>query len=125
MPSNPIREALGSGRFSYFVELVASAKTTEEKLQEMALDLAKVPGLIAVGVTSYAGGSAGHDPIRIGEIVKEQGLTPNVHLTCVNHSRQELIGSLEKLNGLGIENVFAISGDYPKTEDPSVKADYD
>jgi len=57
-------------------ELVASAKTTEEKLQEMASELAQVPGLIAAGVTSYAGGSAGHDPIRIGEIVKEQGLTP-------------------------------------------------
>src|SRR5580658_9775555 len=111
---NPIREAFSAGRFSYFVELVASAKTTEEKLQEMALDLAKVPGLIAVGVTSYAGGSAGHDPICIGEIVKEQGLTPNVHLTCVNHTRQELIQSLQKLHGLGIDNVFAITGDYPK-----------
>jgi methylenetetrahydrofolate reductase (NADPH) len=128
---NPIREALSSRRFSYIVELVASAKTTEEKLQEMASELAQVPGLIAAGVTSYAGGSAGHDPIRIGEIVKERGLTPNVHLTCVNHSRQELIQSLFKLRDLGIENVFAITGDYPKagtadstkTEDP--KADYD
>lgn len=122
---NPIREAFGAGRFSYIVELVASAKTTEEKLQEMASELAQVPGLIAAGVTSYAGGSAGHDPIRIGEIVKEQGLTPNVHLTCVNHSRQELIQSLQKLHGLGIENVFAITGDYPKTGDPADKVDYD
>jgi|SRR5579863_735549 len=121
---NPIREALGAKRFSYFVELVASAKTTEEKLQEMASDLAKVPGLIAAGVTSYAGGSAGHDPIRIGELVKGQGLTPNVHLTCVNHSRQELIQSLHKLHGLGIDNVFAITGDYPKA-DPTAKVDYD
>jgi methylenetetrahydrofolate reductase (NADPH) len=125
MPSNPIREALGSGRFSYLVELVASAKTTEEKLQEMASDLAQVPGLIAAGVTSYAGGSAGHDPIRIGEIVKDRGLTPNVHLTCVNHSRQELIQSLEKLHELGIDNVFAITGDYPKTGDSTAKVDYD
>src|SRR5580658_1162316 len=111
---NPIREAFAAKRFSYFVELVASAKTTEEKLQEMASDLAKVPGLIAAGVTSYAGGSAGHDPIRIGELVKGCGLTPNVHLTCVNHTRQELIGSLERLHTLGIDNVFAITGDYPK-----------
>lgn len=124
--SNSIREALKSGRFSYFVELVASAKTTEEKLQEMAGELAQVPGLIAAGVTSYAGGSAGHDPIRIAELVKERGLTPNVHLTCVNHTRQELIDSLLKLNGMGVENVFAISGDYPlKTGDVQPKADYD
>jgi methylenetetrahydrofolate reductase (NADPH) len=123
---NPIRDALSAGRFSYFVELVASAKTTEEKLQEMASDLAKVPGLIAAGVTSYAGGSAGHDPIRIGELVKGCGLTPNVHLTCVNHSRQELIGSLERLHTLGIDNVFAITGDYPKgTPEAPAQADYD
>jgi methylenetetrahydrofolate reductase (NADPH) len=127
MPApNPIREALSSGRFSYFVELVASAKTTEEKLQEMASELATVPGLIAAGITSFAGGSAGHDPIRVAELVQERGLTPNVHLTCVNHARQELIDSLLKLNQLGIENVFAISGDYPlKTGEAPPKADYD
>ena len=124
--SNPIREAFASRRFTHFVELVASAKTTEEKLQEIAADLAKVPGLIAAGVTSYAGGSAGHDPIRVAEIAKAQGLTPNVHLTCVNHTRQELISSLEKLYTLDIENVFAISGDYPLgTPEAPAQADYD
>ncbi len=124
--ANPIREALASGRFSYFVELVASAKTTEERLQEMAADLAKVPGLIAAGITSYAGGSAGHDPVRVAELAKAQGLTPNVHLTCVNHTRQELIASLEKLYTLGIENVFAITGDFPLgTPEAPAKADYD
>lgn len=126
MPSaNPVREALSAGRFSYLVELVASAKTTEEKLQEMAAELAAVPGLIAAGVTSWAGGSAGHDPIRVGELTKSQGLTPNVHLTCVNHSRQELIDSLLKLNGLGIDNVFAISGDYPLGDRSNVDYDID
>ena len=124
--ANPIREAFAAKRFCYFVELVASAKTTEEKLAEMAADLAKVPGLIAAGITSYAGGSAGHDPIRVGEIAKAQGLAPNVHLTCVNHTRQELIASLEKLYQLGIDNVFAISGDYPLgTPEAPAKADYD
>src|SRR5579863_841445 len=123
---NPIREALGAKRFSYFVELVASAKTTEEKLQEMAAELAQVPGLIAAGVTSYAGGSAGHDPIRIAELVKEKGLWPNVHLTCVNHTRQELIDSLLKLNRMGVESVFTISGDFPLgTAETPAKGDYD
>ncbi len=124
--ANPIREAFEARRFCYFVEVVASAKTTEEKLTEMAADLAKVPGLVAAGITSYAGGSAGHDPIRIGEIAKSQGLTPNVHLTCVNHTRQELIASLQKLNQLGIETVFSISGDYPLgTPEAPAKAEYD
>jgi methylenetetrahydrofolate reductase (NADPH) len=122
---NPIREALSAKRFSYIVELVASAKTTEERLNEIGGELAQVPGVIAAGITSFAGGSAGQDPIRIGAGVRARGLTPNVHLTCVNHSRQELIRSLQELHTLEIENVFAITGDYPKVGDPSVKADYD
>jgi methylenetetrahydrofolate reductase (NADPH) len=125
--SNPIREAFNTGRFSYIVELVASAKTTEERLHEIAAELARVPGIIAGGVTSYAGGSAGLDPIRVGEGVRARGLTPNVHITCVNHNRQELIRSLEELHAQDIDNVFAITGDYPKagTVDPAAKVDYD
>ncbi len=122
---NPIREAFSAGRFSYVVELVASAKTTEERLHEIGGELAQVPGVIAAGITSYAGGSAGHDPIRVGAGVRARGLTPNVHLTCVNHSRQELIRSLQELHSLDIENVFAITGDYPKTSEATAKADYD
>jgi methylenetetrahydrofolate reductase (NADPH) len=127
MPAaNPIREALSSSHgFSYIVELVASAKTTEERLHEIGGELAQVPGVIAAGITSYAGGSTGHDPIRIGAGVRARGLTPNVHLTCVNHSRQELIRMLQELHTLDIENVFAITGDYPKAGDSTAKVDYD
>jgi methylenetetrahydrofolate reductase (NADPH) len=114
MPSpNPVREALASGRFFYLVELVASAKQPESKVFEAAADLTKVPGLVAGSVTSYAGGSVGHDPIRISAGVKARGLTPNVHITCVNRDRLDILRALEDVYALGIENVFAISGDYP------------
>jgi len=124
---NPIREAFSRGRFGYIVELVASAKTTEERLNEIGAELSQVSGIIAGGITSYAGGSTGLDPVRVGAGVQARGLTPNVHLTCVNHSRQELIRSLQELNSLGIENVFAITGDYPKagTAESTHKVDYD
>jgi methylenetetrahydrofolate reductase (NADPH) len=110
---NPMKEALSSGRFSYMVEMVASARTAEAKIFEQASDLARIPGLVAAGITSYAGGSAGHDPVRVGAGVKARGLTPNVHVTCVNRDRLDILRSLEDLHALGIENVFAISGDYP------------
>ena len=95
------------------VEMVASAKTPEAKIFEQASDLARIPGLVAAGITSYAGGSAGHDPVRVGAGVKARGLTPNVHVTCVNRDRLDILRSLEDLHALGIENIFAISGDYP------------
>jgi hypothetical protein len=74
---NPIKEALDSGRFSYIVELVASARTPEAKIFQAGSDLARIPGVVAAGVTSYAGGSAGHDPIRVGTGVRARGLTPS------------------------------------------------
>src|SRR5882757_4214140 len=114
---NPIREALNRGQFSYIVELVASRLTREAKLFQAASDLARVPGVVAASVTSYAGGSMGHDPIRVGTAVRARGLTPNIHITCVNRDRLDILRALEDLNALGIENVFAITGDYPQVRE--------
>jgi methylenetetrahydrofolate reductase (NADPH) len=125
MPApNPIREALASKRFCFMVELVASAKATEAKLLEIASDLAQIPEVVAGGITSYAGGGLGHDPIRLGTAARARGLVPNIHLTCVNRDRLDLLRALEDLNVLGIENVFAITGDYPKAANSSAPADF-
>ncbi len=112
--ANPVREAIGSGRFTYFVELVATASMREARLMEIATLLARVPGVVAGGITSYAGGSAGHDPMRIAAAARTRGLTPNFHLTCVNRDRLDIRNTLEDLDAIGIHNIFAISGDYPK-----------
>jgi len=111
---NPLREALESGRFCYVVELVASALTREARLLETAAQLARVPGVVAGSITSYAGGSMGHDPIRVGTAARARGLVPNIHLTCVGRDRAGAQSALQDLDALGIENVFALSGDYPK-----------
>ncbi len=113
--SNPLREALTGGRFCYVVELVASATTREARVLEAAAELAQVPGVVAGSITSYAGGAMGQDPIRVGTAVRARGLTPNIHLTCVNRDRANARGALQDLHALGIENVFALSGDYPKS----------
>src|SRR3984957_2452354 len=119
MPAaNPLRDALTSGRFCYMVELVASASMAESKLWEMAASLAQIPEVVGAGITSYAGGSAGHDPIRVAEGAREQGLNPNVHLTCVNHDPAGISAALDRLKALGMDNVFAISGDWPKGAAP-------
>jgi len=112
--ANPLREALQAGRFCYVVELVASRLTREARLLEVASQLARVPGVVAGSITSYAGGAMGHDPIRVGTAARARGLTPNVHLTCVNRDVAAAQRALEDLNALSIENVFALTGDYPK-----------
>jgi methylenetetrahydrofolate reductase (NADPH) len=97
------------------VELVASRLTREARLLEVASKLAQVPGVVAGSITSYAGGALGHDPVRVGTAARARGLTPNIHLTCVGRERAAAWKTLEDLHALGIENVLALTGDYPKT----------
>ncbi len=111
--SNPLRAALAAGRFCYLVELVASRLAREARLLEIASGLARVPGVVAGSITSYAGGAPGHDPLRIGAAARARGLTPSLHVTCVNLDRHGLRKLLEDAAALGIENVFAMSGDWP------------
>jgi methylenetetrahydrofolate reductase (NADPH) len=113
--SNPFPEALRARRFCYVVELVASGLTREARLLEVASRLAALPDVVAGSVTSYAGGAMGHDPLRVGTAARARGLTPNIHLTCVGEDGAGLRKTLEDLQALGIENVFALTGDYPKS----------
>jgi methylenetetrahydrofolate reductase (NADPH) len=116
MPAgNPLRETLTAGKFCYVVELVASRLTREARLLEVASNLAQVPGVVAGSITSYAGGAMGRDPIRVGTAARARGLVPNIHLTCVNRDVPAARRALEDLHALGIENVLALTGDYPKT----------
>ena len=115
---NPIREKIARGEFCYMVEMVASGKSREAQVLEAASALAELPEVAGAGITSYAGGSDGHEPIRVGTAVRARGLTPNIHLTCVNKDRLTLRNALQDIAALGLENVFAISGDYPKTGNP-------
>jgi methylenetetrahydrofolate reductase (NADPH) len=112
--TNPLRESLNAGQFCYIVELVASRLTREARLLEVASKLAQVPGVVAGSITSYAGGALGHDPVRVGTAARARGLTPNIHLTCVGRERSAMWRTLEDLHALGIENVLALTGDYPK-----------
>jgi methylenetetrahydrofolate reductase (NADPH) len=96
------------------VELVATALSREAKLLEVASRLARLPDVVAGSITSYAGGAMGHDPLRVGTAARARGLTPNVHVTCVGQDREALRKTLEDLHALGIENVFALTGDYPR-----------
>jgi len=123
--SNPVREALSDVRFCYVVELVASRLTREARLLDVASQLAQIPQVVAGSITSYAGGAMGHDPLRVGTAARARGLVPNIHLTCVNQDRLNLRTRLEDLHALGIENVFAITGDYPKAGTSEAPPEFD
>src|SRR5215208_3262706 len=113
----PLAEAIRTKPFSVMVELVASGLKREAQVLEIASNLATVPDVVAGSVTSYAGGRFGQDSVRVGTAVRARGLTPNIHLTCVNRDRQGMRQTLRELRALSIFNVFALTGDWPSGSD--------
>lgn len=81
---------------------------TVEELKQLAPDY--------VSITYGAGGSTREMTTEIAFRLRDQGLLPLVHFTCVGHSRDEIRQLLSKLKDAGIENLLALRGDPPKGE---------
>jgi len=65
-------------------------------------------------VTYGAGGSTRDKTLMIVErIQREHHLTALAHLTCVNHTREEVQAMLDKIRALGCKNILALRGDPP------------
>jgi methylenetetrahydrofolate reductase (NADPH) len=67
-----------------------------------------------VSVTYGAGGSTRRKTVELsGRIQNEIGIRCMAHLTCVDHTREEVAGILDELWGMGIRNILALRGDPP------------
>ena len=67
-----------------------------------------------VSVTYGAGGSTRERTIELaGRIKRETGIEAMAHLTCVGHSRSDLVAILSSLQAAGVENIMALRGDPP------------
>jgi len=65
-------------------------------------------------VTYGAGGSTREKTLMIVDrIQREHNLTALAHLTCVNHTRDEVRALLEKIRALGCKSILALRGDPP------------
>ena len=78
-----------------------------------------IPAMLAAkpdfcSVTYGAGGSTRDKTLMIVDrIQREHKLTALAHLTCVNHTRDEVRAVLEKIRALGCKNILALRGDSP------------
>jgi methylenetetrahydrofolate reductase (NADPH) len=90
------------------------------KSDEAARELEKTIGELQpldpsfVSVTYGAGGST-RDRTRdiVIHIQRDTGITAMAHLTCIAHTKSELVGLLEEYRAAGIENILALAGDPP------------
>jgi methylenetetrahydrofolate reductase (NADPH) len=65
-------------------------------------------------VTYGAGGSTRDKTLMIVDrIQREHQLTALAHLTCVNHTREQVGELLQKIDALGCRNILALRGDPP------------
>ena len=65
-------------------------------------------------VTYGAGGSTRDKTLMIVDRIQRQhGLIALAHLTCVNHTREQVRELLEKIRSLGCKNILALRGDPP------------
>ena len=77
----------------------------------------QIPALMATqpdycSVTYGAGGTTWEKTLMIVDrIQREHQLTALAHLTCVNHTRDEILALLEKFRALGCQNILALRGD--------------
>jgi len=79
----------------------------------------QIPALFQAGpdycsVTYGAGGSTRDKTLMIVDRIQRQhGLTALAHMTCVGHTRAQVGELLQKIRGLGCQNILALRGDPP------------
>jgi methylenetetrahydrofolate reductase (NADPH) len=93
---------------------------TDEAARELEKTVSELQPLEPsfVSVTYGAGGST-RDRTRdvVIHIQQDAGITAMAHLTCIGHTRQQLVSLLEEYRAAGIENILALAGDPPADPD--------
>lgn len=65
-----------------------------------------------ISVTFGAGGSSNNTfACDVASKIKENGITPMIHLPCINYTKEEITATLDEIKKRGIENILALRGD--------------
>ena len=117
-----IRDILAEGKPTLSFEVFPPK--TEDKLDSVeaaALEIAALKPAF-MSVTYGAGGGTSSYTADIASAIKDRGVTPLAHLTCVSSTREKVHSVLQELKNRGIENVLALRGDI--SADGRVEKDY-
>ena len=117
-----INTLLADGRVRLSCEVFPPKKF--EGLGEAAQVAAEIAELkpAFMSVTYGAAGSTPGHTLRIAQAVKDAGVEPLCHLTCVQSTKEQVRQVLRDMQSAGMENVLALRGDLPKSGE--VKKDF-
>src|SRR5450631_2896010 len=101
------------------MQFIRDIYTRKMTASQPVISFESIPALLQAkpdycSVTYGAGGSTREKTLMIVDrIQREHRLTALAHLTCVNHTREEVGALLEKIRALGCKNILALRGDPP------------
>ena len=75
--------------------------------------MAKAAKPLFCDMTWGAGGSTSKLTLDLTFKLKKVGLEPNMHLTCTNVAKADVVEALRKCRDAGVENIVALRGDPP------------
>ena len=108
-----IADLLAAGPTYSFEFAPPRTPEAEERLQKTLLELEPLQPSF-VSVTYGAGGTTRDTTRRIVEhIARDTSMTPMPHLTCVAHSRAEVVDIVTGYRDAGLHNILALGGDPP------------
>lgn len=115
MATNKLKEALLSGEFVVTCEMIPGRGANEEA-QAKEFDHAKhiyATGRVhAISITDNPSGNPALLADSAGTELYREGITPLVHFTCKDRSRNQMQSQLYALERAGVENVLFMTGDY-------------
>lgn len=117
MPDNSIQRKLKFGEPLFSIEFFPpKSDAAAVQLLATAEALAKYSPDFA-SITYGAGGSTRSRTLKYARHLREDyGYTVMPHLTCVGHSREELVGIIAEFREAGLGQIMALRGDPPKGE---------
>jgi methylenetetrahydrofolate reductase (NADPH) len=110
---NSIAELLAAGPTLSFEFFPPKNDEAERQLEKTILELAPLaPSFVSV---TYGAGGSTRDRTRdiVLEIGREQAFPAMPHLTCVGHTRDQIVALLDEYAAGDIHNILALAGDPP------------
>jgi len=127
-PEKPgrLRERLAGKRFCYGAELVTTRgfvapqqpspdRIGASKVVELGEQLSSDPRIDWVSVTDNPGGNVMLPPDWLARLLASKQASIVVHLSCKDANRNALESAVWRYASEGVENVLAMTGDYPRS----------
>jgi methylenetetrahydrofolate reductase (NADPH) len=110
--SRTVRDALANGRPTFSFEFFPPKSPEDESRLWQTIRQLEPLHPSFVSVTYGAGGSTRDTTVQLtGRIARETSMRAMGHLTCVGHTREELVAIVESYRAAGVRNIMALRGD--------------